>query len=128
MTLIIPKNVIIGSEQGTTFPTRMGTTVCNASIDTGATRCYMSETYYKRLQLPKIQLLQNVCVRSATGSNMAPVGLVNCTLMLGDTSFNYNFIVCKNLIRPVILGRDFIIQNHIAVRYSDNGRCILDLT
>ena len=46
--------------------------------------------------------------------------------MLGDTSFNFDFIVCKNLTRPLILGRDFLIQNHIAVRYSDNGKCILD--
>ena len=120
------EEVIIGSEQGTTFPTRVGTTVCNALIDTGATRFCMSETYYKKLQLPKIQLLQNVSVRSATGSNLAPIGLVNCTFMLGDTPFDYNFIVCKNLTRPLILGRDFLIQNHIIVRYSDNGRCILD--
>ena len=41
--------VIIGSEQGTTFPTRMGTTVCNGLIDIDATRCCMSETYYKKL-------------------------------------------------------------------------------
>ena len=83
------KEVIIGSEQGTTFPTMLwSTTVCNVLIDTGSTRCCMSETYYKKFQLPKIQLLQNVSGRSATVSNLA--------------------------------------QNHIAVRYSDNGRCILD--
>ena len=46
--------------------------------------------------------------------------------MLGETSFNFDFIVCKNLTRPLILGRDFLIQNHIAVRYSENGKCILD--
>ena len=120
------KEVVIGSEQGTTFPTIMGTTVCNVLFDTGATRSCMSETYYRKLQLPKIQLLQNVSVRSATGSNLALIGLVNCTFMLGDTPFDYNFIVCKNLTRPLILGRDFLIQNHIAVRYSDNGKCILD--
>ena len=117
---------ILGSEQGTMLPTRMGTTVCNALIDTGATRCCMSETYYKKLQLPKIQLLQNVSVRSATGSNLAPIGLVNCTFLLGDTPFEYNCIVCRNLTRPLILGKDFLIQNHIAVRYSDNGKCISD--
>ena len=41
------KDVVIGSEQGTMFPTRMGTRVWNALIDTGATRCCMSETYYE---------------------------------------------------------------------------------
>ena len=120
------EEVIIGLEQGTTFPTKMGTTVCNALIDTGATRCCISEEYYRKLQLTKIHLLQNVNVRSATGSNLAPIGLVNCTFVLGDTTFNCDFIVCKNLTRPLILGRDFLIQNHISVRYSENGKCILD--
>ena len=120
------EEVIIGSEQGTSFPTKVGTTVCNALIDTGVTRCCISEEYYRKLQLSKIHSLQNVSVRSTTCSNLAPVGLVNCTFMLGDTSFNFDFIVCKNLPRPLILGRDFLIQNHIAVRYSEDGNCILD--
>ena len=80
----------------------------------------------KSYKLSKTHLLQNVSVRSATGSNLAPIGLVNCTLMFGDTSFDFDFIVCKNLTRPLILGRDFLIQNHIAVRYSENGKCFLD--
>ena len=120
------EEVIIGSEQGTTFPTKMGTTVCNALIDTAATRCCISEEYYRKLQLSKIHLLQNVNVRSATGSNLAPIGLVNYTFVLGDTTFNCDFIVCKNLTRPLVLGKDFPIQNHISVRYSENGKCILD--
>ena len=120
------EEVIIGLEQETTFPTKIGTTVYNALIDTGATRCYISEEYYRKLQLSKIHLLQNVSVKSATGSNLAPIGLVNCTFMLGDTTFNRDFIVCKNLTRPLIWGRDFLIQNHISVRYSENGKSILD--
>ena len=120
------EEVVIGSEQGTTFPTKIGTTVCNALIDTSAIRCCISEECYRKLQLTKIPLLQNVNVRSATGSNLAPKGLVNCTFVLGDITFNCDFIVCKNLTRPLILGRDFLIQNHISVRYSENGKCILD--
>ena len=108
------------------FPTKIGTTVCNALIDTGATRSCMSERYYKKLQLAKIHLLQNINVKLATGSNLAPVGLENCTFELGRTKFRSDFIVCKNLIRPLILGRDFLIQNHVSIRYSKNGRCILD--
>ena len=100
--------------------------MCNALIDTGATRCCMSEEYYRKLQLSKIHLLQNVSVRSATGSNLAPIGQESCTFMLGDTSCNLDFIVCKTLTRPLILGRDFLIQNQIPVRYSENGKCILD--
>ena len=45
------EEVIIGSEQGTAFPTKVGTTMCNALIDTGATRSCMSEKYYRKLHL-----------------------------------------------------------------------------
>ena len=78
------------------------------------------------MQLAKIHFLQNINVRSATGSNLAPIGLINCTFEFGGTKFNSDFSVCRNLTRPLILGRDYLIQNHISVRYSENGKCILD--
>ena len=71
-------------------------------------------------------MLQNINVKPATGSNLAPVGLVSCTFELGKTKFNSDFIVCKNLTKPLILGRDFLIQNHVSIRYSESGKCILD--
>ena len=71
-----------------TFPTKIGTTICDALIDTGATRRCISEKYYKKLQLAKLHLLQNVNVRSATGSNLVPNGLINCTFELRGTKFN----------------------------------------
>ena len=77
------EEVIIGSEQGTTFPTKVGNTMCNALIDTGATRSCMSEKYYMKLHLAEIHLVQNVNVNLASDSNLAPVGLVNCTFKLG---------------------------------------------
>ena len=120
------EEVIIGSEQGTTFPTKIGTMICNALIDTGATKYCISEKYYKKLQLAKIHLLRNINVSSATGSKLAPIGLVNCIFELGGTKFNGDFIVCKNLTRPLILGRDFLIQIHVSIWYSENGKCILD--
>ena len=91
------EEVIIGSEQGTTFPTKVGNTMCNTLIDTGATRSCMSERYYKKLHLAEIHLFQNLNVKSATGSNLAPVGMVKCTFKLGKTEFSSEFIVCKNL-------------------------------
>ena len=100
--------------------------MCNALIDIGAIRSCMSEKYYKKLHLAKFYLLQNINVKSAIGSNLAPVGLVNCTFELGKSQFRSDFIVCKNLTRPLILGRDFPIQNHVSIRYSKNGKCILD--
>ena len=45
---------------------------------------------------------------------------------MGKIKFNSDFIVCKNLTRPLILGRDFLVQNHVTVQYADNGKCVLD--
>ena len=98
------EEVVIGSEQGTTFPTKVGSTLCNALIDTSATRSCMSEAYYRKLHLNKIHLLSNIHVRSATGSNLTPLGIVDCTFELGKIAFTSDFIVCKNLTRPLILG------------------------
>ena len=68
------EEVIIGAEQGTIFPTKIGTLMCNALIDTGATRSCNSEKYYQSLPLTRIHHLRNICVRSATGSNLTPFG------------------------------------------------------
>ena len=60
------------------------------------------------------------------GSNLTPLGMINCSFELGNIRLNSNLIVCKNLTRPLILGRDFLMQNHITVRYAEDGKCILD--
>ena len=120
------EEVMIGSEQGTTFPTKVGSTLCNALIDTGATKSCMSESYYKTLHLDSIHSVVNTRVKSATGSNLSPLGIVNCSLKLGNTTFVNDFIVCQNLTRPLILGKDFLMKNQITVRYADNGKCILN--
>ena len=45
------EEVIIGTEQGTTFPTKIGTSICNALIDTGATRSCISKKILSELTL-----------------------------------------------------------------------------
>ena len=100
--------------------------MCNALIDTSATRSCISEKYYQSLLLTKIQFIQNTSVRSTTDYNLTPIGLVNCSFELGRIKFNSDFIVCKNLTRLLILGRDSLIKNHVTVQYAENGKCILD--
>ena len=51
------EEVVIGMEQGTTFPTKIDTSMCNALIDTGATKSCISERYYQILPLTKINIL-----------------------------------------------------------------------
>ena len=77
------EEVIIGTEQGMTFPTKIGTSMCNALIDTGATRSCISKKYYQNLPSTKICHLRNISVRLATGSNLTPLDLINCSFELG---------------------------------------------
>ena len=73
-----------------------------------------------------MQKLTNISVRSATGSNLTPLGMIHCSFELGKIRFHSNLIVCRNLTQPLILGRDFLLQHHITVRYATDGKCVLD--
>ena len=65
-------------------------------------------------------------VRSASGSNLAPIGFAKCKLSLGNNTFENDLIVCKHLMRPLILGRDFVYENELKVFYVKNGDCKLE--
>ena len=100
--------------------------MCNALIDTGATKSCISERYYQQLPSIKMQKLNNISVKSATGSNLTPLGMIHCSFELGKIRIHNDIIVCRNLTRPLILGRDFFLQHHLTVCYAVNGKCILD--
>ena len=120
------EQVIIGSERGTTFLIAIQGTKCNALIDTGATRSCISEAYFKTLPQQNLKGLHRVAVRSASGSSLAPVGFITCNITLGNKTFQHDFVVCKHLMRPLILGREFLFENELKVYYSKMGKCRLD--
>ena len=101
--------------------------MCNALIDTHATKSCISEKYYQHLPPTKMHHLKNISVKSAMGSNLTPLGMVNCSFELGKIRFNSIILsYVEILLDSLILGRDFLIQNHITVRYANNGKCKLD--
>ena len=100
--------------------------MCNALIDTGTTKSCISEKYYQQLPSTKMQHLENISVKAATGSNLTPLGMIHCSFKLGKIKFDSNLIVCRNLTQPLILGRDFLLQHHITIHYAADGKCILD--
>ena len=95
-------------------------------IDTGTTKSCISERYYQQLPDVQMQKLNHVSVRSTTSSNLTPLGIIQCSFELGKITFNNSLIVCRNLTRPLILGRDFLMQHNIMVRYAVDGKCKLD--
>ena len=120
------EQVVIGSERGTTFPIDIQGTKCNALIDTGASRSCISEAYFKTLPQQTLKGLHRVAVRSASGSSLAPLGFMTSNITLGNKTFQHDFVVCKHLMRPLILGREFLFKNELKVYYSKTGECRLD--
>ena len=55
------------------------------------------------------------------------MGIAQCPFKLGRHSFEFNFIVCSNLTRPIILGLDFMWKHQIGLSWSDNGKGLLTL-
>ena len=92
----------------------------------GVTKSCISERYYQQLPSTKLQHLKNISVKSAMGSNLTALGMIHYSFELGKITFNSNPIVCRNLTRPLILGREFLLQHHITVCYATDRRCILD--
>ena len=52
---------------GATVPATLEHTLCNALVDTGATRSCLSEEYYQKLLLPGLKPVHKLQVRTAPG-------------------------------------------------------------
>ena len=58
-------------------------------------------------------------VSSANGSNLGPIGVVICSLILGSHEFKIKFIACKNLSCPVILGLYFAQDFRVGIDWNN---------
>ena len=112
----------MGSAMGATIPATFGQTKCKVLIDTGAMKSCMSQTYYQQLMLPSMRPIHTYQVRSATGSNLSPVGITECEFKIGEKGYKNDFVVCKNLTRPCILGIDFLRKHGIFVGWTPKGK------
>ena len=114
--------VTVGTTVGATIPATLGQTVCNALIDTGATRSCLSKEYYQQLLLPGLKPIHRLLVQTASGGNLQTTGSVKCDFKLGERQFSFDFIVCMNLSRPCILGLDFLRKHRIGIGWGPNGK------
>ena len=112
---------------GATVPATLEHTLCNALVDTGVTRSCPSEEYYQQLLLPGLKPVHKLQVRTASGSSLCPTRTVMCNFKLGKQLFSFEFIVCRGLSRPCILGLDFLRKYKIGIGWSPNGKFQLDL-
>ena len=105
-----------------TIPVAFGQTRCNVLIETGVMKSCMSQTFYQQLMLPTMRSTYTYQVKSATGSNLCPKGITGYEFKIGDRGYKTDFVDCKNLTRPCILGIDFLKKHNIFAGWTAEGK------
>ena len=113
--------VSVGTTTDASVPKQVGNLKYNALIDTGATRSVISESCYRNFMLPTPKQVYNIDVRSASGNRLKTVCMTECAFSLGKEPYTYNFLICKDLSRPMILGLDFLRTKRIGTDWSQTG-------
>ena len=82
----------------------------------------MSQTYYQQLMLPSVRPIYTYQVRSATGSNLCLLGITEFEFKIGEKDYKNDFVVCKNVTRPCILGIDILRKHGIFAGWTPKGK------
>ena len=93
----------------------------NTLFDTGAMKSVMSLEMYKKLKLNDLNTSSIPHVGGASGESLGTRGRTNCEININGKIFYQTFIVCEHLKRPIILGRDFSIQNCIGISWTKSN-------
>ena len=109
----------MGKKIGTTFPVSIQDTEINALLDTGAEKS-MSIDMFARLRL-SINTGRTPKLRNASGKDMKTHRVTTVKFIMGNTIFTQDFIVCDDLVRPIIIRRDFTVNNYIGIIWTRQG-------
>ena len=83
----------------------------------------MSGEMYKRLKLGPLDTTRLPKVVRVDGTSLGAMGRISCEINIGEQTFKQTFLVCQNITRPVILGKDFPRDNCAGVHWmEDNTR------
>ena len=78
----------------------------------------MSLEMYKKLKLKDLNTTSIPHIVGASGKSLGTRGRTKCKVNINGRIFYQMFIVCEHLKRPLILGRDFSIQNCIGISWT----------
>ena len=78
----------------------------------------MSLEMYEKLKLKDLNTTSIPHVVGASGKSLDTRGRTKCKVNINGRIFYQTFIVCEHLKRPIILGRDFSIQNCIGISWT----------
>ena len=87
----------------------------------------MSGKMYKRLKLSPLDTNRLPKVVGANGASLGAMGRISCEINIGEQSFKQTFLVCQNITRPVILGKDFARDNCAGVHWTENNTRMLTI-
>ena len=87
----------------------------------------MSGKMYRKLKLGPLDDSNLPSVVGANGSSLGVLGRIRCTIAFekDEDKFNQTFLVCENLQRGVILGKDFARQNCAGVYWTPHNTRVL---
>ena len=85
----------------------------------------MSLEMYEKLKLKNLDSTSIPHIVGASGESLGARGKTKCKININRKIFYQTFIVCEHLKRPIILGRDFTIQNCIGISWTKTNSCIL---
>ena len=118
--------ITLDNSKSAIIPAEIAQEKCRVLIDTGASRSFIREDYFRKLQDAKLMpTLRNVRIRSATGRDVQTLGRTKAQFKLGASTYSSEFIVCRNLRRPAILGIDFLRKNRLRTTWTEEGRFAL---
>ena len=81
----------------------------------------MSWKMYQKLKLKDLDTASIPHVVGASGKSLRTRGRTKCKININGKIFYQTFIVCEHLKRPIILGRDFSIQNCIRISWTKSN-------
>ena len=82
---------------------------------------------YKRLKLGPLNTTRLPKVVGADGTSLGAMGRISCEINIGEQTFKQTFLVCQNITRPVILGKDFTRDNCAGVHWTEDNTRMLTI-
>ena len=81
----------------------------------------MSLDMYKKLKLNYLDTSGIPHIVEVSRESLGKRGKTKCEININGKTFYQTFIVCEHLKRPIILGRDFSIQNCIGISWTKSN-------
>ena len=111
-----------GKAKGTTFKIKVKDLVFSSLFDTGAqVSCIRYDTVSELDLLHQISE-SSTCIRTANGQDVGVKGSILVSFQIGSCSFTHQFIVCKGITRPIVLGEDFLSRHCFKLGWTDDNK------